>query len=336
MKRIAVFNVNWLGDALFTTPAIRALKKSRPEARIVSIGSPRSLPALANNPYLDGTRALEDRLGVSRFWEMVRLVIWLRRQRFDTAVFFSRSRTRAFLAWLAGIPRRVGYARSGGPNFLTHALRSAPKPVHKSQYFVDLAVSMGASPDGLEPDLHPGAQAQACARRLLSEAGIGPDERYAVVHAGGNWELKRWPAEHFVRWIRLFHERTKLRVVLCGSEAERPLIESIASKTSPAAVSLCGRTDLSTLAAVIKEARLVLSNDSGPIHVAASQSTPIVGVYGPTLASLTGPRSRGPVAIVASDHGCELPCYYTVCRDRVCMESLSVEAVLARSLELVR
>ena len=336
MKRVVLFNVNWLGDVLFSTPAIRALKKTHPDAEITCVVSPRVAELLKTNPYLSRVITLEDRLGPSKLGAMASLVWTLRAGRFDTAVFFSRSRTRAFLAMLAGIGRRVGYAKGARKYFLTDTLAEPAEPKHKTDLFLDLLAVLGVEPDGAAPDFVPETGAGERVKNLLAQKHMEPGEPYAVVHTGGNWALKRWPAEHFSAWIKLLRRKSPLRLVFCGGDGEKLLVEEIIRRADDArSVSICGQTDVSMLALILKGAAFVLSNDSGPIHLAASQSAPIIGLFGPTRAAMTGPRSNGRVSIIESDFGCELPCYFSECRDRKCMAALAPETVMARTAEFL-
>ena len=170
---------------------------------------------------------------------------------------------------------------------------------------------------------------------ILRENGVAKDEPYAVVHAGGNWELKRWPARYFTEWIRLYRMRFGGKILLCGTSAEEKLSEEILSSFPGGnVVSLCGKTPLDVLALLLKNARLLLSNDSGPIHLAATQKTNIIGLFGPTSPDLTGPVSEGNAVFLRKDVGCKIPCYYRSCGYRVCMDLLTPEEVFENTAKL--
>ena len=116
--------------------------------------------------------------------------------------------------------------------------------------------------------------------------------------------------------------------MVCGTRSEKGLADEIAARFSDGrAVSLSGETSLGELAALLKRARFLVSNDSGPIHLAASQKTKILGLFGPTSRELTGPISDGPVRILSKDVGCRVPCYFHDCDYRVCMELITPEEV---------
>lgn len=334
--RILILNQNWLGDVLFSTPAIRAIRRRFPKSHLSCLAPKRVSDALLRNPHLNETLSYDERAALLTLFEPLRVWAMLRKRRFDAVILFHRSRSKAFLAMAAGIRLRVGFARGGRDWLLTEAIAPPEGRPHKIDAFLHLLKEAGIPSDGRWPELVPSKADEAGLNALLASRGVSADEPLAVVHAGGNWELKRWPPEYFSRWIDLFRRAKKWKIVLCGTASEEMLARSIAEKfTDGGVVSVCGKTSLGELAALMKRARIVLSNDSGPIHVAAAQRAPILGLFGPTSPRETGPVSEGPVRILWKDVGCRVPCYFRSCNKRACMEFLTPEEVLERSEELL-
>lgn len=169
----------------------------------------------------------------------------------------------------------------------------------------------------------------------LNGAGVSPGQPYVVIHIGGNWLLKRWPLEYFVQWVHLWLEKQKGSVVICGSDPEQELSTRLIEKVqNKRLVSLCGKTTLDELAWLLKGARLVVSNDSGPSHLAATQKTPLIGLFGPTSAQWTGPVSSGPLHVFQARVGCAVPCYYKTCSDHLCMRSILPQTVFRKAEEM--
>ncbi len=336
-SRILIVNVNWLGDVLFSTPAIRALRKHRPDAFLACLVPPRCRELLERNPHLNEVITLPDDTSFLRSaGGTLAAAFALGRRRFDTAVFFHRSRTKMWAARAAGIRERLGFERPGGVAALLTRTVPLPKaPLHRLDLFLALLGGLGVPSDGRRIEFVPGEGAAAELETLLASCGVRSDEPYAVVHPGGNWDLKRWPAGHFARWIRLFRERFGWKVVLCGTAPERGVVEAIRAEAGEGAVSLCGRTSLGALALLLKRARFLLSNDSGPIHLAASQGARILTLFGPTSPELTGPVSEGRTLEIRKDVGCEVPCYFRSCDHRVCLDLVTPEEVLERTRELL-
>jgi lipopolysaccharide heptosyltransferase II len=335
VKRILVVNVNWLGDALFSTPAIRALRKHHLSDRIECLAPPRCVEVLKDNPHLDDVLAWSDDTRFVSIFDTLRLVGELKKRKFDRAYFFHGSNTKVFAAMLAGIPERIGIAPAGKGRFLTRAVLPAPGRPHKIDYFLHFLSAQGIKDDGRFMDYVP-EDSRASLRKLLAGAGIAEGEPFVVMHAGGNWDLKRWSEKHFAEWIRLFYEKTGWKTVLCGTRSETALAEGIVSSAgADKARSLCGRTSLSELAWLLSTSRFIISNDSGPIHLAASQRVKILGVFGPTSAAQTGPVSEAPVAIARVDTGCEIPCYFKSCDHRLCMDAIDPVRVAEMAEELL-
>lgn len=337
-KRILIVNQNWMGDVLFSTPALRAVRKKFPESFIACLVPPRCEAVLRNNPHLNEVMLADDRAPFLSLWATARIVGAIRKRHFDKAIFFHRSKTKVLWTLLAGVPERTGYAGSAlRSRWLTRAVARPEKPPHKVDYFLNLIGRDGIAPDGRTLDFYPDPAAEARLRMLLKEEGVDPDSPYAVLHAGGNWELKRWPVASFVRWIGLFLKEFPWPVILCGTSAEEKISNAIRSPFPPGrVVSLSGKTSVDTLALLLKNARVVLSNDSGPIHLAASQNARIVGLFGPTDPALTGPVTSAPAVILRKDVGCELPCTFRACDHRVCMDWITPEEVFERTKELLK
>ncbi len=329
--KILLVQQNWLGDVLFATPAIRAVRKKYPQAYIACLVPPRAAAVLQNNPHINEVIVCGDRLSFLSilFWKTVGS---LRAQQFDAAIFFHRSKTRVWLACLGGIRERWGYARLGRTTLLTKAIELPKALSHKIDHFLHLVERLGIPPDGRRTEFVPKDGASAELEKIFSRSGLLASEPYAVVHAGGNWNLKRWPSEYFAQWIYLFLEQYGGKVILCGTSGEEVLAKKILSKFPDGqVVSFCGKTSLDALALLLKGAKLFLSNDSGPIHLAASQKTRLIGLFGPTSAAETGPVSEGLVKILQIDVGCRVPCYFESCNYRVCMDFLLPKEVFRQT-----
>lgn len=325
--RYLIFNAHWLGDALFSTPAIRAVKKHDPASYVACLVPERCVPVLKNNPHIDELIIFSDKVLFFGFWRFIALVLELRKKRFETAIFLERSKTKAFVAFLAGIPKRVGYAQRGKLRTLTVNVPSNEANLHRADHFLRLVTSLGIKPDGKEPDFLPSKDSVIGWQEKKRRYALEP-KKYIVLHAGGNWDLKRWSAEHFTQLIRCFVDHSNYKIVLCGTESEKALTQTISSSfESERVLSLAGETSLDELALLLNEAALLISNDSGPIHLAASQQVAILGLFGPTRPDLTGPIARGNAKILHKDAGCELPCYFKECDYRVCLDWLTPEEV---------
>lgn len=357
-EKILVRGVNWLGDAVMTTPALQRLREARPHARI-DLLTPEKLAGLwQGHPAIDGVIAFADDEPVTR------VAGRLRRGSFDKALILPNSPRSALEAFLARIPVRIGYARRWRSVLLTHPVPSRPGAVamhkrsaadvrrrvregcaretfpasaHHAHEYLRLAVELGGNPAPVAPLLHVAENEVADA---LQKLGIARDRPVLALNPGAEYgPAKRWPAERFVDAAVRIHEATPCRWVVLGGPGDVPLAgamaASLAGRLGPSAVvNLAGRTTLRELCAVLKASALLLTNDSGPMHVAAALGTPLVVPFGSTSPELTGPLAAVEARshVVLGEAECA-PCFRRECPiDFRCMQSIGVDDVVAAAL----
>ena len=327
--RILIMGVNWLGDTLFMTPAIRAVRRRYPDAFLACAVPPRCQELLAGNPHLDLVLPFDERGADHGAAGLRRFIRTLRPLRFDASFLFHRSLTRAAVAALAGIPRRVGYATWKRCWLLTTAVPMPPKDtVHKVTLFLNLLAAAGIPADGMAYDFPVSEGDRQYARQLLQAAGCRPDRPTVAMHTGANWHLKRWPPAFFARLGDELSGPAGARVVLVGSAADRPMAEGIARRMRHPPVILCGQTTLPQLGALFSEISAVVSNDSGPLHLAAAVGARTVGLFGPTDPALTAPPPAPHVKILFGSIGCPVPCYRQWCPINLCLRQMTPARVV--------
>ncbi len=329
MKRILVVNVNWVGDVLFSTPFLEALRNAFPESTIASLVVPSCREVLEGNPHLNEILVYDEKGCHRSPWGKLELVRMLKSKRFDSVYLLHRSFTRRLLAVLAGIPERIGYAIKWKGFLLTQKIPPPPSDLHKVEFF------LGLLPEAMRYGnrnytLKVSREEEQTVDRLLESKGVNRNDPYVVLCPFGNWNQKRWPPERFAALGDALADRKQKRIVIAGAAKDRFLGERIAAVMKIKPVLLCGEMSLRQLAALLKRATLVVSNDTGPMHVAQSQGTKVVALFGPTHPSLTGPSGDSPKIILRKDVGCndDPPCYYVDCPDNICMKAIQVEEVL--------
>lgn len=294
--RVLIVNVNWIGDVIFSTPAIHALRRRHPEAYLASLVVPRSAELLRLDPDLDEVIVFDEE-GRHRGWGgQGRLIRELRAKRFDAAILLHRSFTRTLLVWFAGIRQRVGYATWKRRWLLTRAVPPPPVMRHRVEQFAALVEALlGETIPPSELRYHvdvPGALRHAVTE-TLQRAGVSNGDRYVVLHPGSNREEKRWPVDRYAELGRRLVTECGVRVLVTGTERDRPLGGAIRARCGSGAIDLCGRLTLGELAAVLGGASAVVTNDTGPLHVAISQGAKVIALFGPTWLELTGPYGTG-------------------------------------------
>ncbi|HYF14215.1 MAG TPA: glycosyltransferase family 9 protein [Phycisphaerales bacterium] len=294
--RLLLVLPNWVGDVVMATPALRRVRRALPGSLIGALCRPGIDQLLSGTSFIDQFHP-ERASGVMG---PKRSAAGVRHARYDTALLFTNSFSSALAVRMAGIPRRIGYDRDGRGLLLTQRL-APPKagalalaPVPACTYYWRLAEALvGASapiPDPLACPLPAGERMElglsdadkAAGESLLARAGLARGEPYAVLNPGASKEWKRWPAERFAELGRHLASAHGMRVVVNGSPAEADIVAHVVAGC-PDAVGLAAHgVTLGSLKAVIAGARLLVTNDTGPRHIAAAMNTPVVTLMGPT------------------------------------------------------
>jgi heptosyltransferase-2 len=328
MRRLLIVNVNWLGDTLFATPFIRAIRENYPGSYIAMFTHPRCIEVLKGNPNIDNI-IIYDRKGQHRgFAAKFSIISQLKLKKFDTAFILRRSLSRAMLIFLSKIPERIGYDNKRAGFLLTRKIPAPAKELHRVEYFLGIARGVGIEPRSINYEFFISENDRVKARLMLEEEGINSGEDFMVLNPGGNWDLKRWPLENFAQLGAEIFSKLNMKVVLTGSQKDVDLCNKISILMKNKAVLLCGKTDLKTLGAVFENAKKVISNDSGPMHIAVAVKASVVALFGPTSPHITGPYGEGLYRVLQKDIGCKIPCYNLSCRDNRCMKAITVEDVI--------
>lgn len=329
-ERIVIIEPNWLGDVLFTTPAIRAVRKKHPGAFITGVVVPRCKTLLLGNNYLDEVLALDETGRYKGLIGRIRLIRDLRIRRFNTAYILRPSLTRTICLWLAGVRKRVAFSTRKTAWVLTDPVKYPTEKMHRADTYYYLI--MGSRiPDGERRcDLFVSDEDRSFIENFLKKHNLGQGKILVCLHVGGNWGPKRWPKENFAHLIRILKEMYDADLVLTGSYMDYPLASEIAQMSGVSPFIACGLTTLKQAAVLFQRSQVVISADSGPLHMAAAIGARVLSIFGPTSPELTGPLSGRDIPVLrASDLECEVPCYNQGCQDNVCMKSISVDQVIA-------
>ncbi len=332
-RRILVRAPTWLGDAVLSLPVLDGLRRTFPDAEIVVSAKPGVAGLFELVPGVTSVIADAGR-GMAGLAATARR---LRGASCDLAVLLPNAFGAAVLARLAGIPHRVGYARDGRAPLLTAAV---PVPAgaagwHQVEYYRALLGALAWDEGERQPALVVPQEVSAAADDLLAKVLPAASGRplLAVASGAAYGSAKRWGADRFAAAASAIAAETGGLILVLGSAAERDEAEAVAGAARGAAANLAGRTTLPVLAALLARARLLLSNDSGVMHVAAAVGTSVVCVFGPTEPMATGPLGRA--GIVRHHVPCS-PCRYRLCPiDHPCMEEVTPERVVAAARTLL-
>ncbi len=340
--KILIVNVNWVGDVLFSTPAIRAIRQRYPKAHIACMVVPRCKEVLELNPHLNELIIYNEKDEHRGLAGKLKLISDLKARRFDTVFLFHRSLTRTLMVALSGIKERVGVYTPKRGFLLTKKIEPQEPGLHKVEQFLNIVgmpLAATEAPGSRNMELFISKEDETFSSEFLKSCGIDFGERIMVINPGGNWNLKRWPAEKFAALGDRLAEAYNAKIVITGAEKDIELGNLIYKMMKHKPVVSCGRTTLRQLAAIMKCADIVASNDSGPMHIAVSQGAKTIALFGPTDSKTTGPYGEGRYIVIQKGPpkpGCKIPCYNLRCEDGACMEAITVEDVMDAAAELLK
>ena len=348
LRRIVIVNLTRLGDLLQTSPTIAGLHAVHPEAKITLVAEKNFAEVCESIPGVDRVHRIDlDRLGhlllegparIGDAYQYVREVVdELRAEDFELALNYSSSRMSAVLLSLLRIPDVRGWAMTSDGYrsirtpwarlFAASCLNRRMASFNLVDCYRGVAGCLEAPVDGLSFRIADGARQSIASR--LAEMGVASDASLVALQLGASREIRQWPIESFAR---VAHELASdgHRIVLLGGGGDRPLAERLvaACADAPSApVDLCGRTSIQELGALLERCSLLLTGDTGPMHMAAATRTPVVGLFfGPALPFDTGPYGNGHVVLHAGV-GCA-PCDHAVqCLDPFCRRTLTPELI---------
>ena len=338
--KILVRATNWVGDAVMSLPALRALRQQFPRARISILARPWVADLYRREPFCDDLIPYSPRT-VAEKWTAARA---LRPRRFDTAILLQNAFEAAAIAYVAGIPERIGYSRDGRGFLLTRAI-PVPKPGeiprHERFYYLELLRRAGIIAE-LPPNdairLEGAPTARAAGLDRFRELGLG--ETVIGVSPGAAYgTAKRWLPERFAdSAIRVANE-LGATVAIFGSKDERDLCQTVATAVSASIVkpvkNFAGETTLAEFIDLAAACRVYLTNDSGAMHIASALGIPTVAIFGATDDQTTGPT--GPLARVVREPVECSPCLKRECPiDHRCMTRVSAARVAETALELLK
>jgi len=341
IRRLLVRGPNWIGDAVMSEPALAALRELFPTAEITLLVKPAIAELLRGHPALQRILVYEDpgrHVGITGKWTLAGT---LRRLRFDLAILFQNAFEAALLTFLAGIPRRYGYATDGRRFLLSDpiAVPERTKIGHQVQYYLDMLRPLGSERPAGSPRLFLSQEEEQAMDQRLAEAGVDESDLLVGLNPGSTYgSAKRWLPERFAETAdRLSQEQgmqsgRRVRVVIVGARGEEALGCAIADRMQVKPIQLSGRTTMRELMAVIKRCDLFLTNDTGPMHLAASFGVPVVALFGPTDSRTTSPFGSGHT-IVRHPVECA-PCLLRECPiDHRCMTRISVDEVYGAAVK---
>ena len=325
--KILLVRLRLIGDVVLTTPLIHALRRRYPDARLTYVVEAAAAPVVRGNRNLSDIVVVGRTRGLARVRDDLLLARRLHRERFDVAIDLHGGPRAAWLAWSSSAPVRIGYRITGRSWMYTHVVTrprdEAPRPTVANQW--DLLARLGLEPPDpvLDPlEMEPDSSAAASVDRRLQNAGITSGHPVVVIHVSAGNPFRRWPPESFEALvIALARRDPSRRIILTSGPSDAHAAKEISGSARAAlgpiagAVPEVGDFDLAELRALVTRAAVYIGGDSGPLHIAGTTTTPIVALFGPTLAERSMPWRDPRWFAEAVDAG---PLECRPCRQREC------------------
>jgi len=321
VQRLLIVKPSSLGDVVHALPALAALRRRFPWSKLAWLVKREWAAVLEGNPDLDDVLAVD--LSARGWPAAIRAV---REGRFDLVVDLQGLLRSAVLGWASGSAVRVGFAngREGSPWFYTHRVSVPDASMHAVDRYLLLAQFLGAEPETPGPSafcLPRDPAADARVEALLAAAGVRAGTMLVALNPSARWATKQWPAESFAAAGDWLQRHGGVRVAVVGSGTERSAGDAVIRCMQTAPLDLVGKTSMKELIALLRRLRAFITNDSGPMHLAAAVGTPVIALFGPTDPARTGPYGEGH-RVLRSGAPCS-PCFSRRCANPVEMECLT-------------
>lgn len=338
--RILVVRTDRIGDVVLSTPVLTALRQRYPAAFIAMLVRPYTQDVVSGHPHLDEVILDEpegEHAGAAGFWRLVRE---LRRRRFDGILLLHPTLRLAGLAWLAGIPLRIGTGYRAYSPLFNHRIYQHRKKSgrHELDLNLDLAAAIDAPSGEVQFHLHVPGEAEARVRRLLLERGAAATRPLVILHPGSGGSALDWPLTGFARLASRLLDAGEVSVAVTGSRAEKSLVDALCSQAPSSLIRLDGELTIKELLALYRQAAVTVANSTGPLHLAVAAGCRVVGLYCPLGAC--APERWGPYGQLDAVLQPPLPpcekCSPARCQHPGCMELITVDQVFAKVKEQLR
>jgi heptosyltransferase-2 len=330
IRNLLIRSTNWIGDAVMTTPAIRAIRKQFPNTHISLLAKPWVVPVFENSEHIDRILIYDDKGRQKGIFGKVRLARDLKKYHFDAAILLQNAFEAALITFFAGIPIRIGYNTDVRQFLLTHAVSCTNeiKKKHQTDYYLDILRGIGMEEDDRELYLRLNQRDRFQAEKILLEQHLSLDDKIVGINPGATYgPAKQWPLDRYAHLADKIQAFTGGRIIIFGGPDDRNLGWNISQKMQHRPIDLSGKTRLGEAMALIERCDLFITNDSGLMHVAAALNVPLIAIFGSTNSITTGPLSQNS-RIVQVPLECS-PCLRPECPKGHfdCMDRISVEMV---------
>ncbi len=320
---------NWIGDLVMATPVIAAFKKAYPDAKLTAMVQNPLGDLLIKDPHIDELFRFNRASGFARRNERRDIVEKIRQGKYDLGLLLTNSISSAWWFWQGRIQRRMGYAVQGRSLLLTDPVKTPPNidAQHLVKTYLQILSPLEIPTNNLSPKLYLGSEEVAQAKKILLEMGVDPQTPLIGINPGAAFgSAKCWLPERFREVAERLMKETSATLLFFGDRSGAPLVKEIWRDLPSRAINFAGNTSLRELMALISLCNVLLTNDSGPMHMAYALDTEVVALFGSTDDVRTGPYNSG---LVIHKHVACSPCFKRTCPiDFLCMKEITTEEVV--------
>jgi len=332
---ILIVRTDRIGDVILTTPAIAALRQAYPNARITIMVTPATREIVDGNPNLDEVIVYDQKGAHKGFRGYWKFIAELHRRKFDLTIIYHTKKRFNLICFLVGIPNRIGFQNNKFGFLLTHQIKDT-RPLgdkHEYEYCLEVLKHLGVDARAHELFFSLHQDSEIWAENLLRQSDLrGRDsQKLIAVHPGASCISKRWLPERFAELSEKLFWHYDAQIILVGGPETKSISVAIKSKIKTPILDVTGQTTVSQLASLLKRCHLLISNDSGPVHVAVAVGTPVISIFGRNQAGLSPTRWRPLGAkdiVLHKEVGCEVCLAHNCQIEFKCLWAITVDDVL--------
>ena len=332
-KKILIVRLDRIGDVLLSTPALKAVRDAYPDSHLAVMVRPYSRDIVEGNPYLDEGILYDTAASEKTLVGNIKFIRLLREKKFDTAIILHPTTRSHILTAMAGIPERIGYDRK--LSFLLTKRVPHTKQLglkHEIDYTLGLLRYMGIASADRTLYMPVKTESEKKIRDLFEKNGIKSGDTAVVINPCASCASKRWNAEHFAKVADGLISSHNAKIIIIAGPSDKATGDRVASLMAGPSLNLSGKTTVADVAGILRQSRLFISNDSGPVHIACAVRTPVIAIFGRSDRGLSperwGPSGEGDI-VLHKDAGCRICLAHNCERGFKCLESITIADVLA-------
>jgi len=332
-KKILIVRLDRIGDVLLSTPVIKALRDAYPDSYLSFMVRPYAREIVEGNPGLNSVIIYYKEGREKGFFGNLKFIWRLRKERFDLALILHPTARSHLVTALAGIPERVGYDKKKGfllTKRIPHTKQFGLK--HETEYTLDILKYIGVDAKDKALYMPMKSECEEKVKDILARNGIRDSDDIIVINPGASCPSRRWSAERFAKLADSLVAGRGAKILIISGSMDKVFGDRVASFMTKRHLNLSGKTSIGDIASIFRRARLVISNDSGPVHVACAVGTPVIAIFSRSDRGLSpkrwGPTGKGDI-VLHKDVSCEVCLAHNCQRGFKCLEAITVEDVLA-------